>query len=120
MKYSEAVKKLFEVMDAIPEITKVKFNREEDSIDIISGDNIHVCFRYEDNKPINKYIIGDKVKTKIHFNNDPRTTVEAIICGIELINTNNTIRYKIKLSDDCNGGTSTGYVYEDDIIELLS
>lgn len=65
------------------------------------------------------YNIGDKVETKIHFMNDPRTTVEATICGIELVG-NTIIKYKINFSDDCNGGTSSGYVYESDIIRLLS
>lgn len=32
----------------------------------------------------NKYNIGDKVKTKIHYQNDKRKEVEAIVLGIEL------------------------------------
>lgn len=34
----------------------------------------------------NKYNIGDKVKTKIHYQNDKRKEVEAIIVGVELEN----------------------------------
>lgn len=127
MKYTEALKKLFEVMEGRPEITEVKFNRKDDSFDVISGNNIHVCFGDEfrnkmksNNKITNKYNTGDRVKTKIHFMNDPRTTVEATIIGIELIICTNEIRYKINFGDDLNDCNNTGYVYEDDIIELLS
>lgn len=31
----------------------------------------------------NKYHVGDKIKTKIHYLNDSRTEVDTIIVGIE-------------------------------------
>ena len=53
LKYTEAVRKLFEVMDGREDIAKVVFNRNADSFDVIDTDgNIHLClgseFRYTD------------------------------------------------------------------------
>lgn len=72
---------------------------------------------------INKYNIGDKIKTRIHYKNDPRTEIDATIIGIEL--ENNNIKYKIKFDatpakvrlgcTECEG-----YVAEDDIIKTDS
>ena len=42
---------------------------------------------------MNKYNVGDRVKTKIHYQNDKRKVVEAIIIGAELDNETN-IKYK--------------------------
>ena len=69
----------------------------------------------------NKYNTGDKVKTKIHYQNDKRKEVEAIVVGIELDETN--IKYKIEFEPEeldkergCTG--CDGYVNESDIIDL--
>ena len=70
----------------------------------------------------NKYNIGDKVKTKIHYQNDKRKEVEAIVVGIELENETN-IKYKIEFEPEepdkkigCTG--CEGYINESDIIDL--
>ena len=70
----------------------------------------------------NKYNIGDKVKTKIHYQNDKRKEVEAIVLGIELENKTN-IKYKIEFEPEeidkkqgCAG--CEGYINESDIIDL--
>ena len=70
----------------------------------------------------NKYNIGDKVKTKIHYQNDKRKEVEAIVLGIELENKTN-IKYKIEFEPEetdkelgCTG--CEGYINESDIIDL--
>ena len=47
----------------------------------------------------NKYNIGDKVKTKIHYQNDKRKEVEAIVIDIELENKTN-IKYKIEFEPE--------------------
>ena len=47
----------------------------------------------------NKYNIGDKVKTKIHYQNDKRKEVEAIVLGIELGNETN-IKYRIEFEPE--------------------
>ena len=46
---------------------------------------------------MNKYNVGDRVKTKIHYQNDKRKVVEAIIIGVELENETN-IKYKIEFT----------------------
>ena len=70
----------------------------------------------------NKYNIGDKVKTKIHYQNDKRKEVEAIVIGIEWENKTN-IKYKIEFEPEeidkkqgCAG--CEGYINESDIIDL--
>lgn len=72
----------------------------------------------------NKYNIGDKVKTKIHYLNDKRKEVEAIILSVELENKTNNVKYKIKFEpgefDKEQGCTGCeGYVNQDDIIQLV-
>lgn len=47
MRYTEALRKLFEVMECRSDIKEVKFNRENDSFDVISDTGIHVCFGNE-------------------------------------------------------------------------
>ena len=71
---------------------------------------------------MNKYNAGDRVKTKIHYQNDKRKVVEAIIIGVELENETN-IKYKIEFEPEelykkqgCTG--CEGYIDESDIIEL--
>ena len=69
----------------------------------------------------NKYNIGDKVRTKIHYANDQRKEVEAVIHGVEL--DGNIIKYNIHFDANeydkeygCTG--CIGYVGEEDILEL--
>lgn len=47
MKYTEALRKLFEVMEGRTDILEVKFDRENDAFDVISKDGVHVCFGNE-------------------------------------------------------------------------
>lgn len=47
MKYTEALKKVFEVMEGRPDIKQIKFDRENDSFDVISDSGTHVCFSDE-------------------------------------------------------------------------
>ena len=44
-----------------------------------------------------KYDVGTKVRAKIHYLNDPRSEVEAVICGIEIDGKKNKIKYKIDI-----------------------
>lgn len=44
MRYTEALRKLFEVMEGRPDIKEVKFDKENDSFDIISDTGVHICF----------------------------------------------------------------------------
>lgn len=74
---------------------------------------------------VNKYNLCDKVRTKIHYENDNRKEVDAFICGIELVDGTDEIRYKIWFeSDEFDkklGGTGcTGYISQEDIIGLCS
>lgn len=43
MKYSEAVRELSKIMKERPDIETVKFNRDTESFDVISGNTIHMC-----------------------------------------------------------------------------
>lgn len=70
-----------------------------------------------------KYDIGTKVRTKIHFMNDSRKEVDAVICGINIDGEENRIRYKIhmkptELHKSMGSTGSTGYVDQDDILNL--
>lgn len=47
MKYTEALRKIFEVMEGRPDIKEVKFDRENDSFDVSSDTGVHVCFGNE-------------------------------------------------------------------------
>lgn len=47
MRYTEALRKLFEIMEGRPDIKEIKFDRENDSFDVISDTGIHVCFGNE-------------------------------------------------------------------------
>ena len=47
MKYTEALRKLFEVMEGRPDINEVKFDRENDSFDVVSNTGVHICFGNE-------------------------------------------------------------------------
>ena len=44
MKYTEALKMIFKIMEGRPDIKEIKFNREDDSFDVISDTGVHVCF----------------------------------------------------------------------------
>lgn len=48
MRYTDALRKLFEVMEGRPDIKEIKFDRENDMFDVISnnGDR-HICFGSE-------------------------------------------------------------------------
>ena len=70
-----------------------------------------------------KYDVGTKVRTNIHALNDPRSEVDAVICGISIDGEKNTIKYKIHIEPTefhkSMGSTgSTGYVDQDDILSL--
>ena len=70
-----------------------------------------------------KYDIGTKVRTKVHFLNDSRKEVEAVICGITIDGEKDKIKYKIHMEPTefyrSMGSTgSTGYVDQDDILSL--
>lgn len=47
MRYTEALRKLFDIMESRPDIKGVKFDRENDSFDVISDTGVHVCFGNE-------------------------------------------------------------------------
>lgn len=68
-----------------------------------------------------KYDIGTNVRVKIHYMNDPRSEVDAVICGIEIDGEKRRIKYKINMEpteDDRKMGCigSTGYVDQEDIV----
>lgn len=74
---------------------------------------------------VNKYNLCDKVRTKIHYENDNRKEVDAFIRGIELVDETDEIRYKIWFKSDkfdkklgCTG--CIGYISQEDIIGLCS
>ena len=73
----------------------------------------------------NKYSIGDKIRARIHYQNDRRTEVEATILSIELDSRNDNAKYKIKFAPEdpavelgCTG--CEGYINQEDIIEVLT
>ena len=74
---------------------------------------------------LNKYNLGDRVRTKIHDENDSRTEVDGVIRGIEIDNVFTLhIRYEIALcSSDAETilGCADGsmYVAEEDIIGII-
>ena len=76
----------------------------------------------DSNSTLNKYHIGDWVRTKIHFTNDKRTEVNAIIVAV-FKNTVGGIDYKINFDPEhgedsmCTG--CDGYVSENDIISKV-
>lgn len=70
-----------------------------------------------------KYDIGTKVMAKIHYMNDPRDEVDAVICGIEIDGENNKINYKINMDptkEDREIGCTgyVGYVDQNDILSV--
>ena len=71
----------------------------------------------------NKYNIGNKVRTKIYYQNDRRKEVEATILSVETENTTANVKYKICFEPEeldkeqgCTG--CEGYINENDILEL--
>lgn len=74
---------------------------------------------------VNKYNLNDKVRTKIHYKNDNREEVDAFICGIELVDGTDEIRYKIwfepeKFDEKLGSTGCIGYISQEDIIGLCS
>lgn len=73
----------------------------------------------------NKYNLCDKVRTKIHYENDNRKEVDAFIRGIELVDETDEIRYKIWFESDkfdkkLDSTGCIGYISQEDIIGLCS
>lgn len=71
-----------------------------------------------------KYNIGDRIRTRIHYQNDRRKEVEAIIRGVELEDDTDNIKYKIWFEPEEShkkfGSTGCrGYINQDDIIGLI-
>ena len=71
MRYTEALRKLFEVMEGRPDIKEIKFDRENDSFNVISDTGIHVCFGNEfrksnkdEIKNMQKYYVIQNAKGK--------------------------------------------------------
>lgn len=74
---------------------------------------------------VNKYNLCDKVRTKIHYENDNRKEVDAFIRGIELVDETDEIRYKIwfeldKFDKKLGSTGCIGYISQEDIIGLCS
>ena len=70
----------------------------------------------------NTYNIGDQIKTKIHYINDPRSEVQATIIGISIDKDNDKedVRYLIEfanLNDEIP--SNEGYIKEKDIIKKM-
>lgn len=71
---------------------------------------------------LNQYNLFDKVKARVHFQNDTRKEIEAIIMGI--VYDENNIKYRIEFDptdiekvQGCTG--CVGYVDEKDIVEKI-
>ena len=71
----------------------------------------------------NKYNIGDRIRTKIHYQNDKRKEVEASILAVELETRTDKVKYKIHFEPEewdkkqgCTG--CEGYIDENNIVEL--
>lgn len=47
MRYTVALRKLFDVMEGRTDIDEVKFNRKDDSFNVITSSGVHVCFGSE-------------------------------------------------------------------------
>lgn len=45
--YTQALRKLFEVMEGRSDIQRVKFNRDDDTFEVISDTTDHICFGSE-------------------------------------------------------------------------
>ncbi len=43
MRYTDALRKLFEVMEGRPDIAEVKFHREDDTFEVIGDSGVHIC-----------------------------------------------------------------------------
>lgn len=70
----------------------------------------------------NKYGVGDKIKTRIHYRNDSRTEVDAVI--IDIMPEKDKVDYKIEFdgtpmekTHGCLG--CEGYINENDIISRI-
>lgn len=48
IRYTEALRKIFEVMEGRPDIKEIKFDRKNDMFDVIDNSGeIHICFGNE-------------------------------------------------------------------------
>jgi len=69
-----------------------------------------------------KYDIGDKILAKVNYINDSRDKIEGIICGVHVevddYTKKESISYELKFKSEKTNGYATGYVFEDQIIEL--
>lgn len=68
----------------------------------------------------NKYNVGDRIRTRIHYQNDSRKEVEATIVSVELNSDN--VKYRINFEpeeyDKEHGCTGyEGYIDQNDIIK---
>lgn len=70
----------------------------------------------------NKYNVGDKVRTKIHYKNDKRKEVDAIILEVKIKKDNVSYRINFEAGEynkkehSCTG--CEGYINQNDIIGL--
>lgn len=74
---------------------------------------------------MNRYNLCDKIRTKIHYENDNRKEVDAFIRGMELVDETDEIRYKVWFEPEefHKKLGSTGciaYISQEDIIGLCS
>lgn len=68
-----------------------------------------------------KYNVGDKVRTKIHYQNDRRKEVDATILEVKIEKDNVSYRIDFEAEEyDKNHGCTgcEGYINQNDIIEL--
>lgn len=48
MRYTKALRMLFEIMEGRPDIKEVKFNKENDTFEVVDNNGtIHICFGNE-------------------------------------------------------------------------
>ena len=100
MKYTEALRKLFEVADGRPDILSVEFDRENDSFSVITNSGEHLCFGHEFRNGNNPSIcVGDKVR--ILANDDPELgfpidTVGTVVANMSSLGYDNP--YKVQLN----------------------
>ena len=126
-------------LDMLSELTGIKVStldyiesanscKIKDAIKIANGLGISLDELCDMGKPrYHKYDIKDKVRTKIHYMNDTRTEVNAIIRGIDISDYGKNIKYEIAFTSNkksskeirTNALDCTGYVEENDIIEVL-
>ena len=92
MKYTVALRKLFEVMEGRIDIDEVKFNRKNDSFDVVTSSCVHVCFGDEFR---NTHNIGYKM-IKWSESDDPR----CVIASYTKVFEHNHIAFRIMYDAD--------------------